>query len=165
MIRHNKFGFTLIELLVVIAIIGLLATASVVYLTLALKKGRDAKRKNDLAQIGRFLSLSCYLPDAGDGEYDLANLIEEFKTKNPQYANFLAQTPKDPSKGDGVQSYYFYKVIDNGKKCVLYANLENDAEAITLPAITLPTPGSGSGVLQSGSAGWNGTNKYFQYSN
>lgn len=164
-VRSNLTGFTLIELLVVIAIIGLLATASIVFLTPALKKGRDAKRKNDLAQIGRFLSLACYLPDAGDGEYDLANLIQEFKTKNPQSANFLTQTPKDPSKGDDDRSYYFYKVIDNGKKCVLYANLENDAEPITLPAIASPTPGGGTGVLRAAAAGWNGTNKYFQFSN
>jgi len=163
--RYNKSGFTLIELLVVIAIIGLLAVTSVVYLTPALKKGRDAKRKNDLAQIGRFLSLSCYLPDAGDGEYDLANLLQEFKTKNPQYANFLAKTPVDPSKGDDDQSYYYYQVIDGGKKCVLYANLENQAEAVTLPGITSPTPGGGSGVYETEAAGWNGTDKYFQFSN
>ena len=43
--KYNKSGFTLIEILVVIAIIGLLATASIVYLTPALKKGRDSKRK------------------------------------------------------------------------------------------------------------------------
>ena len=163
--KYNKSGFTLIEILVVIAIIGLLATASIVYLTPALKKGRDSKRKNDLAQIGRFLSLSCYLPDAGDGEYDLAGLIQEFKIKNPQYANFLAQTPKDPSKGDDTQSYYYYKVIDNGTKCALYANLENNNEPVTLPAIFAPTPGGGSGVLKADTAGWNGTDKYFQYSN
>ena len=163
--RLNKFGFTLIEILVVIAIIGLLASISVVLLTPALKKGRDAKRKNDLAQIGRFLTLACYLPDAGDGEYDLADLIQEFKTKNPQYANFISKTPKDPSKGSDAQTYYYYKVINNGAKCVLYANLENSAEAITLPLISAPTPGGGSGVLQADSPGWNRTNKYFQYSN
>lgn len=163
--KNNKSGFTLIELLAVIAIIGLLATISVIFLNPALKKGRDAKRKNDLAQIGRFLSLSCYLPDAGDGEYDLTNLIQEFKTKNPQSAGFLAQTPEDPSKGNDTQSYYIYKVIDNGQKCVLYANLENGGEPVTLPSISLPTPGGGSGVLKTGAAGWNGTDKYFQFSN
>lgn len=165
MIKRAKSGFTLIELLVVIAIIGLLATASMVFFTPALKKGRDAKRKNDLAQIGRFLSLSCYLPDAGDGEYDLANLLQEFKTKNPQAAGFLSQTPKDPSKGNATQSYYFYQVTDNGKKCALYANLENGAELVNLPSLSLPTPGGGTGVLEANTVGWNGTNKYFQFSN
>lgn len=153
------------EILVVIGIIGLLAAVSVVFLTPALKKGRDAKRKNDLAQIGRFLSLSCYLPDAGDGEYDLTDIMEEFKIKYPQYANFLARTPKDPSKGGDAQSYYFYKVIDGGKKCVLYANLENSGEQVTLPSVSAPTPGGGSGVYEAGAAGWNGTAKFFQFSN
>lgn len=165
MIRHAKSGFTLIELLVVITIIGLLASISVILLTPAFKKGRDAKRKSDLAQIGRFLSLSCYAPDAGDGEYDLANLLQEFKTKNPQAAGFLGQTPKDPSKGNATQSYYFYRVADNGKKCALYANLENGGEPITLPSLSSPTPGGGAGVLEAATIGWNGTNKYFQFSN
>ena len=162
---NKKLGFTLMEILVVIGIIGLLAAVSVVFLAPALKKGRDAKRKNDLAQIGRFLSLSCYLPDAGDGEYDLADIMEEFKIKYPQYANFLARTPKDPSKGDDAQSYYFYKVIDDGKKCVLYANLENNGEQVTLPSVSAPVPGGGTGVYEAGAAGWNGTAKFFQFSN
>lgn len=162
--RFNK-GFSLIEILAVIAIIGLLAAASVVFLMPAIKKGRDTKRKNDLAQIGRFLSASCYLPEAGDGEYDLADLIQEFKIKNPQYAGYLSKTPKDPAKGNDTQSYYYYKVINSGAKCVLFANLENQAEPITLPALTSPTPGAGSGVLQSDTAGWNNTDKFFQFSN
>jgi len=165
MTRLNKIGFTLIELLVVIAIIGLLATASVIFLTPALKKGRDAKRKSDIAQIGRFFALSCYLPDAGAGEYDLASLFEEVKTKNPEAASFLASVPKDPSVGTDSRSYYMYQVTADGKKCALYANLENDAEPITLPALTAPTPGGGSGVLETQAAGRNGTDKYFQYSN
>lgn len=162
---HSKRGFTLIELLVIIAIIGLLAAASVIFLNPALKKSRDGKRKSDLAQIGRFLSLSCYLPEAGDGEYDLADLMLEFKVKNPQYANYLPQTPKDPSKGTDSQTYYYYKVINNGTKCVLYANLENSSEPITLPLISAPTPGGGSGVYQADTVGWNNTDKFFQFSN
>jgi len=150
---------------VVIAIIGLLAAATVVLLGPALKKGRDSKRKSDLAQIGRFLSLSCYSPDAGDGEYDLASLFEELKTKNPQISNFIKSAPKDPSRGSEAQTFYFYKVIDSGKKCALYANLENGEEPITLSTITSPTPGGGTGVYMAEAAGWNGTAKYFQFSN
>ena len=48
-------GFTLIELLIIIIILGFLtALISGNYIT-SLQKGRDAKRKNDLAQIQRAL--------------------------------------------------------------------------------------------------------------
>jgi prepilin-type N-terminal cleavage/methylation domain-containing protein len=164
MAKLKKSGFTLIEMLVVIAIIGLLASISVVAFGSALKKGRDSKRKNDLAQIGKFFAMSCYLPDAGGGEYDLAPVFEEVKVKNPQISAYIKTAPKDPLVGTDTQSYYMYKVTDDGRSCVLYANLENTGEQVTLPAITSATPGGGRGVFQA-SAGWNGTNKYFQFSN
>lgn len=54
---RNKKGFTLIELLVVIAVIGLLSTFAVISLDNARKKARDARRKSDITQIGKGLSL------------------------------------------------------------------------------------------------------------
>ncbi len=76
-------GFTLIEILVVIVIIGVLATIAFVYLGGATVKARDVKRMSDLNQIGRFLSFGCLVPEAGAGEYDLNDLIEEYKIKYP----------------------------------------------------------------------------------
>lgn len=165
MIKHKKFGFTLIEILVVIAIIALLASFAVVALSSATKKGRDSKRKSDVNQIGKFLGLSCYLPDAGPGEYDLANLFEEIKTKNPQISTFIKTVPKDPLIGTDSLSYYTYEVTADAKKCVLSANLENSGEKITLPAIISPTPGGGSGVFKASETGPNKSDKYFQFSN
>ena len=161
----NKSGFTLIELLVVIAIIALLASFSVVALSSVIKKGRDTKRKADINQIGKFLGLSCYLPDAGAGQYDLASLFQEIKIKNPQISNFIKSVPKDPLIGTDSQSYYMYEVTANGKKCALSANLENNNEPVTLPKLTAPTPGGGNGVFQTGSNGPNKSTKYFQFSN
>jgi prepilin-type N-terminal cleavage/methylation domain-containing protein len=57
----NK-GFTLIELLVVIAIIGLLSTLSVVALSSARQKARNAKRVADIKQVQTALEL--YYNDA-----------------------------------------------------------------------------------------------------
>jgi prepilin-type N-terminal cleavage/methylation domain-containing protein len=57
-----KKGFTLIELLVVIAVIGLLATLSVIALSNARVKSRDAKRVADVRQIQKALEL--YYNDA-----------------------------------------------------------------------------------------------------
>jgi prepilin-type N-terminal cleavage/methylation domain-containing protein len=161
----GRRAFTLIELLVVIAIIGIIATIITVSLGSATGKARDIKRKAELSQIGRFLSAgSCYLPNAGTGDYDIANLFDEIKIKYPQVSNFISQAPHDPKSGTDTQSFYRYAINENGK-CALYANLENTNEPVNLPSLLAPTPGGGTGVLQAAENGWNGTNKYYQISN
>lgn len=162
---RKKSGFTLIEIIVVIGIIGILASIILVSLSSGRGKARDAKRKIDLSQIGRFLSGgSCFMPDAGADDYDFLDIAEELKAKYPQYANYISTVPKDPRMGNDTQSYYRYIVNSDGNKCSLYANLENLDEPVTLPSISAPVAGGGAGVWQ-GSIGWNGTNKYYQYSN
>lgn len=159
----NK-AFTLIEILVVIGIIGLLAAIGFIALNPAKHKAGDAKRKNDINQIGRFLQFGCHTPDTGTGTYDLNELIEELKSKYPKYANQIPNNFKDPKTGTDTESNYKYTVNAEGD-CVLYANLENPEEDVTLPNLNVPTPGGGKGVLESSANGWNGTNKYFQVSN
>jgi prepilin-type N-terminal cleavage/methylation domain-containing protein len=51
MLVKQKKAFTLIELLVVIAIIGLLATISIVALSNARSRARDARRLSDIKQL------------------------------------------------------------------------------------------------------------------
>lgn len=154
------------EILAVIAIVAVLASLAVVALLPVTRKARDTKRKADLAQAGKFLQAgSCFMPNAGAGEYDLKVLLDEFKIKYPQYASFISRAPKDPKTGSDAAANYRYIISDDGRKCALYANLENDGEPVTLTGLSQPTAGSGSGVLQGASAGWNGTDKYFQVSN
>lgn len=49
--RQKSSGFTLLELLVVIAIISILVTVGMTSFSTAQKKGRDAKRKNDMKEM------------------------------------------------------------------------------------------------------------------
>lgn len=160
----RKNGFSLIEILVVIAIIGIIATIISVSLLGARDKARDTKRKAEISQIGRFLTISCYLPDSGEGIYDLIPLAQEILAKNPQYQKYFKTIPRDPKTGTDTESKYIYIVNDAGDKCALYANLENEKEKVTL-SIIQPTPKGGTGVFRATSPGWNGTPLYFQYSN
>lgn len=161
----KRKGFTIIELLVVIAIIGIIAAVVVVYINPVRAKARDTKRKFEISQIGKFLTLSCYMPDAGGGEYDLLEIIDELKAKFPQAGNALPRQLKDPKTGTDIESYYRYIITADGKKCALYANLENENEPVTLKNLIEPTAGGGPGVLEASSVGWNGSTKYFQASN
>ncbi len=163
-IYMKKNAFTLIELLVVIAIVGILAAIVFVAVNSATAKARDAKRKFEITQIGRFLTLSCFMPAAGAGDYDLAALISEIKAKYPEAQKAMPLTLQDPKSGTAAESHYRYVVTDAGK-CALYANLESNSEPVTLPNLTVPTAGGGSGVLRAASDGWNGSPLYIQASN
>jgi len=162
--KRNGAGFTLIETLVVMAIIGIIASIVMTSLLSARNKARDLKRKAEVSQIGRFLVMSCYLPDSGEGDYDLMPIAQELLAKNPQYSQYLKMIPRDPKSGSDTESGYRYIVSDSGSKCAVYANLENEKEPVTLN-ITVPTAKGGTGVLKAASDGPNGTPLYFEYSN
>ncbi len=159
-------GFSLVEMLVTLAVIGLLATFVMAAVTDAYKKGRDAARKQAVSSVGRFLAgAGCYVPDAGPGDYDLGDVFGEFIAKNPQAAQFVSSPPKDPKGGTDQVTKYRYVVSADGQSCSLYADLENAGEPVTLPGLSVPTPGGGTGVLKGSAVGVNGTDRYFEVSN
>jgi len=164
--KKNNFlaGFSLIEILVVIGIIGILGALAFTAFGGVRGKARDAKRLNDLNQIGRFLNFGCVMPETGPGEYDLNELLAEYKSKYPQYNNIIPKDISDPKSGTELVSNYKY-IIESDNKCVLYANLEDANREVTLTAISAPTPGGGKGVFVSPNKGWNGSDKFFQVSN
>ncbi len=159
-------GFSLIEMLVVVAIIGVLSTVVMFAVSTVTKKGRDAKRKATVSQIGRFFAgETCFMPESGPGQYDIADLWIEIQAKNPQYAQFLAAIPYDPLARTSGTSRYGYTVSQDGDACALYANLEFGGEPTTLDGLPGPTPGAGSGVLKGTTDGPNGTPVWFQITN
>ena len=163
-IKNNK-GFSLIEILVVIAVVGTLIGIATISLGASREKTRDTIRKSDLAQIGRFFALSCYLPEAGGGEYDLNDIINDLLIRHPELEKFLPARPiADPISATEIESMYKYIVTSDGEHCVLYASLENKTEPITLPDITAPTYGGKTGVFEAMEEGWNGSKKYYQIS-
>ena len=164
-LKENNLAFSLIEILIIISIIGILSTFAIIALGSVREKARDTKRKNDISTIGRFMTLSCFLPNDGAGKYDLADLAAELLLQNPKYEKYLKSIPQDPLSGTAIQSNYTYIVNEDGDKCALYANLENKDEKITLKNLNEPTPGMGAGVLKANTTGINNTNIYFQYSN
>lgn len=159
---ESKRGFTLVELLVVIAIIGALASIIFVSLSSARVKALDTKRRAEITQVGRLLKTSCYTPAAGPGDYDLHPILDELRIKYPQYASQIPNL-KDPTTGSDTVSNYRYVV--NGNNCAVYANFQNEDEPVTLPALSGPTPGGGTGVFKASTPGLSGSTKYFQVSN
>lgn len=161
---NSKTGFSLVELLVVLGIIAILASIIFISLGPARKKARDARRKTDLAQIGQMLYASaCYLPNAGAGDYDIADLVPELKIKYPQMAQYSFLIPKDPLSGSEDKTNYRYQVTSDGH-CAIYANFENEQEPVTLSSLTAPGPNSGTGILKSSTEGPNSTFIYYQIS-
>jgi prepilin-type N-terminal cleavage/methylation domain-containing protein len=104
----QKSAFTLIELLVVIAIIGLLSTLSVVALSNARARARDATRLSDVKQIQSALNLywqaAGVYPDnivTGDPiEYDDGSQVNIFLDAVP--------TPPQPSDDGPCDTYTDY---------------------------------------------------------
>lgn len=95
----SEKGFTLIELLVVIAIIGILSTVVLTSLSSARKKGRDARRMEDLKSIANAIAISHNgsSPSAIAGCTGSASKAVETCTAGPDLTAFI-----DPGVASGA---------------------------------------------------------------
>lgn len=119
----DKKSFTLIELLIIIVILGLLSALISGNIINSLQKGRDARRKNDLAQIQRALELyyqdnQSYVTGAFPfgGGLCLTNCNVNDKV-------YMRKVPNDPNS----TNTYAYIVDPNGQYYYLFSCIENYA--------------------------------------
>ncbi len=99
--------FTKEERIAVFIILAVIATISFFNFRVALRRGRDNERKNDLS--------------------DIAKVLDDYKSKNsiyPESLSVIKNLPKDP----GTPSGYSYLYITDGKFFQLYASLEGKTD-------------------------------------
>ena len=88
--RKTRSGFTLVELIIVMSIIGVLAGSTVlISISTNLQRGRDTKRKADLAAIQSALEIYRSDVRAYPGNKDMLS---------PDYMGTVPKDPQDPSR-------------------------------------------------------------------
>jgi len=108
---NKKPAFTLIELLVVIAIIGILATVSILSLTNARAKSRDAKRAGDMKQVQTALEL--FFNDNNryptSSEWAMGKIFSTSTTGTSTYMQIIptASTPIDGACTSNQNTFYY----------------------------------------------------------
>ncbi len=99
--------FSETEKKIVLGILVVVAIFSVFNFSIALRRGRDNERQNDLG--------------------DIAKALDVYKSKNSAYPSSLSEltlAPKDPGTGNG----YSYLYISNGKHYQIFASLEGGTD-------------------------------------
>jgi len=137
-------SFTLIELLVVIAIIGILAAIILASISGTRARSRDARRKSDLAQLHRALTMyyqdnEKYPTTTNDQLADLPTALSVL-TGTPKYMNKIPDDPQAPAK------HYQYQSINGGKDYSLYATLEKPTTPGSVWQVSSTTEGKGQEV-------------------
>jgi general secretion pathway protein G len=126
----KKKGFTLIELILVMALLAILAIMLIGNFNAALKKGRDAQRKNDLAQLQKALEM--YYED--NKTYPTFTnifgkklcLADNCTNARPSY---MVKTPTDPSSSKYTYVYYPGPALNGfSNYYYLYSYIENDQD-------------------------------------
>jgi len=162
--RCGQSGVSLTGIIIALIIVGFVAFYMIGSLFSGTGEVRDRERKEDLNKFQYILKEACYFPPKGAGEYDLAEVFAGIKASAPQYGNVFKSIPFDPARGSEKRTNYIYTVSLDGRRCSVFVNLENENEPVTL-TIQFPTPGSGTGVIESKVKGVNGSHKYYQVSN
>jgi len=108
----------MIELLIVIAFVGILAAMALFAAKLQIAKGRDARRKTDLAKFQK--ALEDYLNDEGC-----------YPTTLDALTGYISEVPKDPINNTYYNYFYSYDERESCKSWYkIYARLEYTKDPI-----------------------------------
>ena len=148
-VKNDKIsskGFTLIEVLIAVSIIGLISAVALGNFRTSQIKGRDTRRKSDLAQVQKSLELyyndySSYPSSDGSGRIlgcpATSSSPCTWGTGSFQDAGskttYMPVIPKDPN----AQFYYFYKSSADGGKYQLFARLENTQDPTIVGGLSI----------------------------
>lgn len=99
--------FTKSESIAVFVILAVVFTISAFNFRIALRRGRDNERENDLG--------------------DISKMLDSYKDKNSEYPSSLGAIPNLP-KDPGTPNGYSYLYITDGKYYQLYASLEGGSD-------------------------------------
>lgn len=116
--RYPKYGLTLIEILIIISLVGVLALlTSSIYIGSNIQKGRDAKRKTDLAILTNtieeyYSSVGCY-PDS------LVSCNQKFSYGSDVFMSAMLCDPKT-----GINYTYVNDNLTCPQLFTIYTNLE-----------------------------------------
>ncbi|MGB9706949.1 MAG: type II secretion system protein GspG [Microgenomates group bacterium] len=133
--RKNS-GFTMIELLIVVATIGILGTMAIFTALNQIAKGRDGRRKADLAKIQK--ALEDYMNDNGCYP-ERTEITEDLPIQSvickKSFSPYLTELPCDPINNTYYNYFYSY---DSNQTCKswykIYAKLENTKDPIIAQA-------------------------------
>lgn len=140
--RSLNGGFSLAELLVVVAIIAILMTITVIGLETYQARGRDSRRKADLAKfesgMTSFYAQQKFYPNPRVGQVgdayalkcstnDVATPISGFTSVNKclRYLGYMDKLTADPLAEDDVTFKYRYAVLDDAIRWEASAQLES----------------------------------------
>lgn len=133
--KRGQSGFTLVEILVVMVIIGILVTVGVSSFGGAQKKGRDARRKEDIRQIANALEMYYHDNDTYPESTDDGRILGCGTDESPltpcnwgsifehNGAVLMVSLPQDPID----RRSYFYESAD-GSFYRIYTSLENEKD-------------------------------------
>jgi len=130
---RKNLGFTILELVIVMAIMALIAAVVYSNFSGSVKKGRDAKRKQDLDAAAKALEL--FYADFKAYPNPTLNILPTFGAPFANPTNtaviYMQQFPVDPAYPNASYCYF----SSDGSYYKLYANLENlnDPKVFTTP--------------------------------